>query len=148
VLERGVQVSHRYAAAAYRVVKQELELCDRYAGLERQGRVQVPQGVPDEAAERVDADLGHVAAGHALLLSATLGGATPRAIYEGGGTGSVTHAGGGGAAVRPLSRYLGSRADASCDKLTDSAIIKVALREDLSEVATGTRWLAASPRGR
>jgi hypothetical protein len=38
VLERGVQVSHRYAAAAYRVVKQELELCDRYAGLERQGR--------------------------------------------------------------------------------------------------------------
>jgi hypothetical protein len=34
------------------------------------------------------------------------------------------------------------------EKLTDSAIIKVALREDLSEVATGSRWLAASPRGR
>src|ERR1700730_8496233 len=31
------------------------------------------------------------------------------------------------------------------EKLTDSAIIKVALREDLSEVATGSRWLAASP---
>jgi hypothetical protein len=27
------------------------------------------------------------------------------------------------------------------EKLTDSAIIKVALREDLSEVATGSRWL-------
>jgi len=34
------------------------------------------------------------------------------------------------------------------EKLTESAIIKVALREDLSEVATGSRWLAASPRGR
>jgi hypothetical protein len=35
------------------------------------------------------------------------------------------------------------------EKLTDSAIIKVALREDLSgEVATGSRRLAASPRGR
>jgi len=30
-------------------------------------------------------------------------------------------------------------------KLTDSAIIKVALRGDLSEVATGSRWLAAHP---
>jgi hypothetical protein len=27
------------------------------------------------------------------------------------------------------------------ENLTDSAIIKVALREDLSEVATGSRWL-------
>jgi hypothetical protein len=34
------------------------------------------------------------------------------------------------------------------EKLTESAIIKVALREDLSEVATGSRWLAASPHGR
>ena len=35
------------------------------------------------------------------------------------------------------------------EKLTDSAITKAALREDLSgEVATGSRWLAASPRGR
>ena len=34
------------------------------------------------------------------------------------------------------------------EKLTDSAIIKAALREDLSEVATGSRWLAAAPRGR
>ena len=33
------------------------------------------------------------------------------------------------------------------EKLTDSAIIKGALREALSEVATGSRWLAASPRG-
>src|SRR5260221_3065969 len=33
------------------------------------------------------------------------------------------------------------------EKLTDSAIIKIALWEDLSgEVATGSRWLAASPR--
>jgi hypothetical protein len=31
------------------------------------------------------------------------------------------------------------------EKLTDSAIIKVALRGDLSEVATGSRWLAAHP---
>src|SRR5690242_20577741 len=32
------------------------------------------------------------------------------------------------------------------EKLTDSAIIKIALWEDLSgEVATGSRWLAASP---
>ena len=37
----------------------------------------------------------------------------------------------------------------SFEKLTDTAIIKVALREDLSgEVATGSRRLAASPRGR
>jgi hypothetical protein len=36
----------------------------------------------------------------------------------------------------------------SVEKLTESAIIKIALREDLSEVATGSRWLAASPRGR
>ena len=35
------------------------------------------------------------------------------------------------------------------EKLTDSAIIKIALWEDLSgEVATGSRWLAVSPRGR
>ena len=34
------------------------------------------------------------------------------------------------------------------EKLTDSAIIKIALWEDLSgEVATGSRRLAASPRG-
>src|ERR1700730_10829312 len=31
------------------------------------------------------------------------------------------------------------------EKLTDSAIIKVAPRGDLSEVATGSRWLAAHP---
>ena len=34
------------------------------------------------------------------------------------------------------------------EKLTESAIIKVALREDLSEVVTGSRWLADSPRCR
>lgn len=62
MVERRVEVAHRHAAAADGVVEQELELRDRHAGLERERRVQVPQGVPDELAERVDADLGDVAA--------------------------------------------------------------------------------------
>jgi hypothetical protein len=60
--QRGVQVAHRYAAAADGMVEQEFQLCDRHAGLERERRVQVPQGMPDETAERVDADLRDVAA--------------------------------------------------------------------------------------
>jgi hypothetical protein len=62
VLDRRVQVSHCDAATADCVVEQELELCDRHAGLERERRVQVPQRVPDETAERVYADLGDVPA--------------------------------------------------------------------------------------
>jgi hypothetical protein len=62
VLEGRVQVAHRYASAADGVVEQELELRERHAGLERERRVEVPQRVPDETAERVDADLGDMAA--------------------------------------------------------------------------------------
>ena len=57
-----MQVAHRHAAAADRMVQKELELRDRHTGLERERRVQVPQRVPDEVTERVGADLGDVPA--------------------------------------------------------------------------------------